>query len=220
LGPRLTTASARRAAPRPASPNKENKMGEDFDPDFPLVLIGNVLEHPDTGYIRLPPELIGTKEAAARYGVSERTVRRDCHEHGIAIMDGKTYLVAVPAADAFYSNDTGPLHYAQHDIEVIRRLIGWPISPSTPEGAQVIPVAWHEESTEEPQMQISFTPTQRYPETLRLKLPRGMQAVLQHAARRRAQSTSDFVRQILLAQLHQEGLVVMDTGAVHRAGEV
>jgi hypothetical protein len=190
------------------------------DRDDIQALLQEVLAHPDTGFIPVPVELIGIKEAAARYAVSERTMRRHCREAGIALMDGKTYLVAVAAADAFYGNDTGPLHHAQHDINLIRKLTGWPISLSTPEGVQVTPSAWHQESTQEFQMQISFTPTQRYPETLRLKLPRGMQAVLQHAARRRAQSTSDFVRQILLAQLHEEGLVVMDTGAVHRAGEV
>jgi hypothetical protein len=147
-------------------------------------------------------------------------MRRHCEDHGIAIMDRGLWLVAIPASDALYANDTGALHRAQHDIKLISELTCWPTSLSTPEGDQLIPIAWGENDPEESKMQIEPSRTQRFPETLRLKLPRGMQAVLQHAARRRVQSTSDYVRQALLERLQQEGLTLTDTGVVRRSEEV
>jgi hypothetical protein len=192
-----------------------------YDTGSPLATVRGILTHPDTGTVPRPPGLIGVKQAAHRYGVSERTVRLDCREHGIAIVDGKGYLVVIQAADAFYANDTGPLHHYQRDIELVRWLTGLPLSPSTRAADAPMPAAWNTSGEQEASMQqVGFTPSQGYPEMLRLRLPEGMQATLQYAARRRALRTSDWIRQALLDRLHQEGLVLMDTGAVRRTEDL
>jgi hypothetical protein len=190
------------------------------DIDNPLILFRDILQHPDTGFIPIPAELIGIKQAAAQRRLSETAMRRRVKRLGIGFMIGKTIFIPVRGLDASRVGDTGRLDDVAHDMEMIRGLTNWPISPSTLPAHQIMPTMWNNVSIEEPKMQPSFSPTQRFPETLRMRLPEGMSAVLQFAARRRAQSTSDWVRQVLLNQLHQEGLVLLDTGAVRPPEEI
>jgi hypothetical protein len=182
-----------------------------------LPALRRILQHPDTGFIPLPAGLSGTNAADA-WGVSERTLRRDCREHGIGILDGKTYLVVIPAAEAFYGNDTGPLHNYQHDIKLISQLTGWRVSLSTPEGAQIIPIAWHTTDQEVSPMDAGLAPM-KFDRTLRLKIPEAMESALQFVARRKLQSISSLARQALLSELQREGFIITDTG-LRRAEEV
>jgi len=182
------------------------------DIDDALTLLRDAMEYSDTGYVRIPVELIGVKQAAARRGLSERTLRRRCAKHGIALKVGKTWLVVVDALDALQANDTGALCDAQHDIKTIRELTCWPISRSELRERGVI------------QNVPAFTSggfaldnpitTNRLPEAFRFRMPEGMTAAMQYMARRRAQSTSDWVRQVLLDRLQEEGLSVTDTGSI------
>jgi hypothetical protein len=178
----------------------------------------------DTGTAQPRPHgLIGIAEAAAIRGVSETTMRRRCRALGIAIKVGKTWLVPVQVLPALPTNDTGMLDDVRHDVELISGLTDWPISLSTTSEAQTIPVMWDELDPKGSAMQAGFAPSQsgqRYPETVKLRIPAGMSATLQYVARRRAQSTSDWIRQALLDRLHQEGLVLMDTGAVRRVEDL
>jgi hypothetical protein len=92
------------------------------DLDVTLVLIRDAFANTDTGYVRRPPELIGVKQAAVRFHMTERTLRRYCEEKGIALKQGKTWLLVVPALQALLVNDTGGLADAQHDIKTISKL--------------------------------------------------------------------------------------------------
>jgi hypothetical protein len=190
------------------------------DIDHPMILIRDALEHPDTGFVPVPAELVSTKEAAFRRGLSERTMQRRAENLGIAIKIGKTWFLASSGLNALPTNDTGTLDDVRHDMQLISRLTGCPISPSTIAETQIIPAAWDKSDPKESGMQAGFAPSQRYPESVKLRLPQGMSAALQFAARRRAQSLSDWTRQALLDRLHQEGLILTDTGTIRRSEEV
>jgi hypothetical protein len=179
-------------------------------------VLRDVLEYPDTGFVPVPAELIGIKQAADGRGLSETAMRRRVKRLGIGIMIGKTIFIPVRGLDASRVGDTGRLDDVQHDVDMIRGLTNWPISPSTSHEPQIIPAAWDKSDPKESAVQIGFAPSQRYPETVKLRIPEGMGAALQFVARRRAQSTSDWIRQALLDRLHQEGLVLTDTGIVSR----
>jgi hypothetical protein len=182
------------------------------DSNDTLILLRGVLEHPDTGFVPIPAELVSTKEAAFMRGLSERTMQRRADKLGIAIKVGKTWFLAVSGLNALPTNDTGTLDDVRHDMQLISGLTGCPISPSTIAETQIMPVVWDKSDLKESAMQAGFAPSQRYPESVKLRLPQGMSAALQFAARRRAQTLSDWTRQALLDRLHQEGLALTDTG--------
>ena len=56
-----------------------------------------------------PAEMISIREAAARAGRSERTVRNWCLEHQIGRRIGKQWAVSAPALDMFLANDDAGL---------------------------------------------------------------------------------------------------------------
>jgi hypothetical protein len=54
------------------------------------------------------------------------------------------------------------------------------------------------------------TPTRPFPDTLRLRLPRGFLAAVATAARRRHTTSAEWSRQALLSRLSEEGIVIAD----------
>jgi len=52
--------------------------------------------------------------------------------------------------------------------------------------------------------------TSRYPDAIRIRLPDGMRAAVALVARRRHLSSSDYLRQLVLARLSEEGVSLAD----------
>ena len=66
-------------------------------------------------------------------------------------------------------------------------------------------------------MQVASTSTVRFPEALRLRVPRGLPAAVEAAARRNHTTAPEWVRQVLLRHLELEGLRLNSDGRVETA---
>lgn len=67
-----------------------------------------------------PVEAISTTEAARRAGVSDRTIRNWCLDHGIGRKVGGHHRVSLPALDMLVESDTGALADYQAGIRGAR----------------------------------------------------------------------------------------------------
>jgi hypothetical protein len=64
----------------------------------------------------------------------------------------------------------------------------------------------------------AYDDVRRLPEALRLRVPRGLPAAVQTAARKHHQTGAEWVRQTLLKSLRDEGLALHDGGELEQVG--
>jgi hypothetical protein len=62
----------------------------------------------------------------------------------------------------------------------------------------------------------AYDDVRRLPEALRLRVPRGLPAAVQTAARRHHTTGAEWVRQALLRSLQAEGLALREEGEIER----